>query len=546
MSKAQETIEKLEKRIIVVKDSLDGVNNKTDKEKDQILEEIINRSYQETISLATKNNIPIKRISETFGKSWNKVKKDVVHWDKFGNFNRPHGNRGKVPHNAKPKELKIKVLIEVSKMIEHNEEFIGISIPYNRSILFTFMKIQHPELMSDISKSTFNRWINQEIVGEVDWLQYDHKSRRRLKNRLKKMIEMLKSQKKNISEFANDQEISYKTINRTPSQLEEVEVIQYEPSKRREEYKPGECIQWDGSMDIIHNKQKVTRMQAIDRATLSTEGMYFVKNENNLGFQKLLLQILENGIPEVIEGDKRKGVDPKQEGALHAILCGLIGIRLDLSSNSIHKAELESMNGKMHPLVSFYSSINNIKTIEGLNDNIVELKELTNNHFGYEKPDYSHLRQATPDQMDMLRGEIKQIFITSQDGIIFNKVCYGAINKDGNRIILPRQTWAIIKLVRNKPTRLWIQEGIFDLTEIELASDLEMDMVVSGRSDIKQLFIDNRIIILNEETLQFLIKTIKSEALKEVIRDKLWMVDQQIQKAIARNRQLAKDADKYK
>ena len=468
-------------------------------------------------------------------------KKRASEYKAFGKL-KNHGNKGKAPHNKISSKDIEKMLNLFDKMLLKIERHHRSTVPMTIQALYFFLIDEYEELgiPFPIKQSSFYNFVTRKY--RLYFSNYSDKSTRqlikkiiRLKHKIKAMQEAFKKAKRNLESETITNEVF------APS---ESITAKYKPSPLRSVGRPGECIMWDGSMDYYHNGKTVTRMHAIDQKTLYTMGLSFVKNENNKGYKNLINTITKAGIPNVIKCDKRKGVDPKDEGALIAIICKFLGITLIADSNSTHKADIEKMNGNMHALIAGYCALNKITSISDLQKQTNEITTLTNRYFNYPKPDFSHLRQLSKKQRKFFSKDLVQLKIMALDGIVYGNSAYVAIDSKGKEIMLPRFTWSLIAVDDDIPRQIHTDNGIFKLIRInkELKASSVLALSKSWEAREKH-FINNSVMIANRETIATLIKEARGQGFRDANRHKIWKLNEQVKRLIYKKRKISQEIE---
>ena len=471
-------------------------------------------------SLAMKHHnldIEIKISKSTF-------QREVAHYKEFGALNK-HGNVGKTPHNKTLDSKRIELINKFDELIELIYKFHGQKVPLTVSAIFHFLGLEYNFMNKTlpVGQRAFLKWISGEYKFFIS------KFTNKMKRKIMKKLNSIKS--KSVEPLIVEQD-PFQTIKRKGSPF-------------RELGKPGTILQWDGSQEMFYKKSTLYRMHVIDQKTLYSMGISFVKHENNFGYIKLLRQLLKHGKPSIIKADRRVGVDPAHEMALVANVCRMLGIIIHAKSDSTHKADMERLNGPSHSYFNAMAAIKDYKTIKSLNEKEEEITKDFNKYFKKDKPDFSHLEQITELENKMLNMEnLKVIKFNSEEAIIFEKQVYSPYDSEGKKVGLSRFDKGIVCYTSKDDKWLWTINGIYKL-ERETNKLHLSDMISLNKSGeaISKHFVNNGVIILNNETYDFIYNDAKDAGRKESIRYKRYEMDRQYNEMLNKKRRLMKEIE---
>ncbi|MCK5866825.1 MAG: hypothetical protein KAG14_00355, partial [Mycoplasmataceae bacterium] len=140
-----------------------------------------------------------------------------------------------------------------------------------------------------------------------------------------------------------------------------------------------------------------------------------------------------------------------------------------------------------------------------------------------EKIDYSHLKQLTQRQRDFIYGDMDKLKIKLSDGIYYKKKGYIAVDQNDKPIYIQRGEFVLISKLKNNKFQIWINGIIYDLKKVtdkvEIA-DMTFEQIFEDIKD--RTFIKNNVAMMNNETLQYLIKESFKNGIKVGRNKKSW------------------------
>ena len=350
-----------------------------------------------------------------------------------------------------------------------------------------------------------------------------HKTHKAIIRKKKLLISKIDALKKRFEKFEveNDEMMIQKDKEKTK---EEEKVKREKRNPRLVDVLPGEIVEADGSFDPLYKGKTICRIQISDSKTSDVMAINFEKQETNKSYIEAIKQMLDLGIPKIWLCDLRKGVDPSDDGAFVALLLQNLGITINANSNSNHKAVVESSNGNAHSFFAIEFAVENIRTLKEAKSRQIELKKEFNLINGRkEKIDYSHLKQLTQRQRDFIHGDMDKLKIKLSDGIYYKKKGYIAVDQNDKPIYIQRGEFVLISKLKNNKFQIWINGVIYDLKnvtdKVEMA-DMTFEQIFEDIKD--RTFIKNNVAMMNNETLQYLIKESFKNGIKVGRNKKSW------------------------
>lgn len=321
----------------------------------------------------TKNK---KRIAAKLGCSVRSVNRWISLYKKHGKSAFVHGNRGRKPATAFPKDQKRKIITYYKDA-------------YADCTFEQFSEICEEDFDIEISPMTLNYWFREELI-------LSPKARKQTK---KKMEEIIRNRLQETS--------SKKEQNEMKETLESLEDSQAHPRRPRCKYM-GELLQMDASEFYWIPGVKWHLHIAVDDASGAIHGAYFDTQETLNGYYHVLHQILTNyGIPLCFLTDRRTVFEYKRKNTLmdeddtftqFAYACKQLGTEIKTTSVAQAKGRVERMNQTLQSRLPIELRRAHITTIEQANEFLKSYLKKFNSKFALQLNSTKTVYEQQPEE----------------------------------------------------------------------------------------------------------------------------------------------------
>lgn len=396
-----------------------------------------------------------KRAAVELGLSPRQINRLVNAYAEKGKAAFVHGNKGKIPQHAIPKEIKETIVAlyrayEIAPNIVHFTEHL---------------KEQHQLQYSD---TTIRSVLSEALI-------LSPKAQRKTRREMKKKINA-RTKKKEEDEFSNLPHAS----------LEEPEKVH--PSRPRKKYQ-GELIQMDASSYNWFGKGTTHLHLAIDDASGNIVGAYFDMEETLNGYYHVLHQILtKHGLPAAILTDKRTVFTYRQKNThkleedsytQFGFACHQLGITLSSTSIPQSKGRIERLNATVQSRLSVDLHQKNIQTIEEANAFLKRWVTAFNRKFGGKTAETVFEKSPVPSKLNLILARVATRKIDAGHHIKFQKNYYLPI-KGVEKLYFTRNSEALVieafdrKIYINIDNQIYATEKLLDHERISSEFDEPM------------------------------------------------------------------------
>ena len=308
----------------------------------------------EVIKELVDHNGNKNRAAKKLGLSRRQIDRLIIKYKEKGKAGFIHGNRSKIPANAKPKSLSEDIILLYKNKyydfnFDHFKEYLSTEENIHVSYKFIYNTLTSNGILSPRArKKTKKEFAKRKLLEE-----------------------------KQINLDMNNEEIEVKISH-------EIALEDSHPRREKPKYF-GEIIEEDGSIHLWFGDKKACLHLAVDRATNTIVGAFFDYQETLNGYYKVLYQILTNyGIPYKFLTDNRtvfnymslnpdKRTSDKDVLTQYGYACKQLGIELETTSVSQAKGLIERDNGTFQGRLVQELRLNNITTIEAANDYLINV-----------------------------------------------------------------------------------------------------------------------------------------------------------------------------
>lgn len=251
------------------------------------------------------------------------------------------------------------------------------------------------------------------------------------------------------------------------------------PRKERAKYF-GELVQMDASIHLWFGTIKYALHLAIDNATGTVLGGYFDRQETLFGYYTILKQILLTyGIIGMFFTDNRtvfnyerqnRKKDEKDVLTQFGYACKTLGIKLETSSVSQAKGQIERANGTFQDRLVSELRLAGITTVEAANDYLINIFIPDFNRrfaLDYTKFPTAIVESPSEDKINLILSTLSPRKMDNGSAIKYNNHYYQAYDENNNLVCFkPRTECLVIKSYDNQ-LFLTVDETVYKLNELK-------------------------------------------------------------------------------
>ena len=258
----------------------------------------------------------------------------------------------------------------------------------------------------------------------------------------------------------------------------------------------------DGSSHLWFGEKKSCLHLATDKATNHIVGAYFDWQETLKGYYNVFYQILTNyGIPNQFKTDNRtvfnynklnedKRTSDKDVLTQFGYACKQFGVGLDTSSVSQSKALVERDNGTFQGRLINELSLNNITTIEGANEYLINVfvpKFNTKFALDYRKFESVYETSPTLEKINYTLAILTTRKIDNGNSIKYKNEYYQPYEDNELKCFRPKTECLVIKAF-NGELLVTIDDKIYELRKLETHKKYseEFDFVSEPKEEKKK------------------------------------------------------------
>lgn len=405
-----------------------------------------NHKY-EIIKNLVDHNGNKKRAASKLNCSIRTINRLIICYKKYGKAGFIHGNRGKSPACAIPKDIKSKI---ISMYLDE----------YSDTNYVHFCEIIKEDLGISISDTTLNRWLLDEDVLSP---KAHKKTKKALKKKLKNQLNETSSEK-----VKNDIKLA----------IEDIEDHNAHTRRSRCKYM-GEMIQMDAS-SFNWIKDEIWHLHlAVDDATGEVVGAYFDTQETLKGYYNVFYQILTNyGIPAMFYTDKRtvfeyqkktKAFDDEDTFTQFSYACHNLGVDIKTTSVAQAKGRIERLNQTFQSRLPIELRRAHITCIADANEFLKSYLKKFNAQFALHLNITKSVFEKQPDKETIIRtlAVLSERKVDSGNAIKFKNKYYLPHSKNGDIIKLRPKMSVIVIEAFDKNLYLNAGDNIFVLEELQ-------------------------------------------------------------------------------
>ena len=388
------------------------------------------------------------RASKKLNISRRQIDRLIINYKEKGKSGFIHGNRSKKPANTLDKTISEDIVLLYSTKYQgfnfnHYKdmlkEYENISVSYD----FIYKHLTKEGFLSPkANKQTKRTFIKEQLMKES-----------KLKNK-------------------SEEEIN-KIVNH------EIELEYSHPRGEKPKYF-GEVIEQDGSIHNWFGNKKSCLHLAADKATNTIVGGYFDKQETLNGYYNVFYQILTNyGIPFSFITDNRtvfnymslnpdKRTSDKDVLTQYGYACSQLGVDLKTTSVSQAKGLIERDNGTFQGRLVNELKLNNITTIEGANNYLINVFiPRFNKRFSIDYNKFESAFEQAPSvhRINCILSVLTTRKIDNGNSIKYHNQYYQPYLNDQLKCFLPRTECLVIKTFDNN-LLITIDEHVYTLNPI--------------------------------------------------------------------------------
>lgn len=243
----------------------------------------------------------------------------------------------------------------------------------------------------------------------------------------------------------------------------------------------GEVTEMDGSSHLWFGDVKACLHLATDKATNHIVGAYFDWQETLNGYYHVFYQILVNyGIPSLFKTDNRtvfnynklnddKRTSEKDVLTQFGYACKQLGVDIDTTSVSQAKGLIERDNGTFQDRLINELRLNNITTIEGANDYLINIfvpKFNAKFALDYKKFESVYEISPTPEKINYILAVLTPRKIDNGNSIKFKNEYYQPYENNQLKCFRAKTECLVIKAF-NGDLLVTINEKVYELRKLE-------------------------------------------------------------------------------
>ncbi len=243
----------------------------------------------------------------------------------------------------------------------------------------------------------------------------------------------------------------------------------------------GEVTEMDGSSHLWFGDVKACLHLATDKATNHIVGAYFDWQETLNGYYHVFYQILVNyGIPSLFKTDNRtvfnynklnddKRTSDKDVLTQFGYACKQLGVDIDTTSVSQAKGLIERDNGTFQDRLINELRLNNITTIEGANDYLINIfvpKFNAKFALDYKKFESVYEICPTPEKINYILAVLTPRKIDNGNSIKFKNEYYQPYENNQLKCFRAKTECLVIKAF-NGDLLVTINEKVYELRKLE-------------------------------------------------------------------------------